>query len=226
MTKRNHLFIMMGSTLVCAITMSFVDGVIQPAYAVKSLIKLLLFSAVPIVCLLRQGQFWTTLKKLFVPNGKTILIALSLGIGVYGILIGGYFLFNAVYDITDIVIEATSKNGVHADNFLWVSLYISFINSLLEEFLFRGFAFLSLKQYTSRRTAYLFSAAVFALYHLGMIAAGMNVIISVLGMIGLFVAGIVLSFLNEKSNSILTSWLVHMFANFAINTVGFFILHT
>ena len=38
---------------------------------------------------------------------------------------------------------------------------------------------------------------------------------------GLFVGGCIFNYLNEKSESIYTSWITHMFANFAINTVGF-----
>jgi len=34
-------------------------------------------------------------------------------------------------------------------------------------------------------------------------------------------AGLILNALNERSGSILTSWLLHMCANLAINTVGF-----
>ena len=38
--------------------------------------------------------------------------------------------------------------------------------------------------------------------------------------VGLFAAGIMFNYVNEKSENIYTSWLVHMFANFSINTVG------
>ena len=107
-------------------------------------------------------------------------------------------------------------------NFLFVSLYISLVNSLLEEFLFRGFAFLTLKKHIGRRTAYVFSAAVFAVYHFGMMAAG-NILISLLALMALFVAGCMFNWLDERSGNIITSWLVHMFANFAINTIGFMI---
>lgn len=212
------------STVICAVMMSFVDGVWQPGYIVKSLIKIALFLLVPLSFFLFRGEWKETMHFLFVPKTKSLLIAVLLGVGVYGVILGAYTLFNAVYDITDLVLKATSQNGVSAHNFLWVSLYISFANSLLEEFLFRGFAFLRLKKETSRLFAYGFSALAFAFYHLGMIATGMHPGISFLAMVGLFVAGIVLNFLNEKSGSLLTSWLVHMFANFAINTIGFMII--
>jgi hypothetical protein len=40
-------------------------------------------------------------------------------------------------------------------------------------------------------------------------------------MAGLLAGGLIFNYLNEKSSTIYPSWFVHMFANFAINTVGF-----
>lgn len=218
--SRKHYILI--SVLLCAIAMSLVDGVIQPGYAVKSAIKVVLFLLVPIGYFLWTGSA-KQLKALFVPKRRDFLIALAVGVGVYVLILGGYFLINSIYDITELVLDLTGQSGVSAENFLWVSLYISFVNSLLEEFMFRGFAFLSLKRHTSRRFAYLFSALVFAGYHFGMISGNANPAVWALTLLGLTAAGVVLNFLNEKSGSILNTWLVHMFANFAINTVGFII---
>ena len=124
-------------------------------------------------------------------------------------------------DFSGIAGKLTADAGVSADNFLYVALYISFVNSFLEEFFFRGFAFISLKKITSRGFAYVFSAVLFALYHAGMTAGYFNFGVFAITLGGLTVAGVIFNFLNEKSENIYTSWLVHMFANFAINTVGF-----
>ena len=37
----------------------------------------------------------------------------------------------------------------------------------------------------------------------------------------LFVGGLIFNRLNEKQETVYTSWLTHMFANFAINIIGF-----
>ena len=39
-------------------------------------------------------------------------------------------------------------------------------------------------------------------------------------MFGLIAGGCIFDYLNEKNGNIYSSWFVHMFANFAINTVG------
>ena len=53
-----------------------------------------------------------------------------------------------------------------------------------------------------------------------MIGGWFSPIIYVLALIGLFLIGCFLNYLNEKCNNIYPSWLVHMFSNFGINTVG------
>lgn len=40
-------------------------------------------------------------------------------------------------------------------------------------------------------------------------------------LVWLIVGGCIFNYLNERNDSIYSSWFVHMFANFAINTVGF-----
>ncbi len=219
-TKKYYV---MASVVLCALVMSLVDGVIQPPYAVKSAVKVALFLVVPLAYFYTQGELRTQLRALFVTRKRDFFLALALGIGVYGFILGGYWVITCFFDLTAVILQLTADGGVSAENFGGVSLYIALVNSLLEEFMFRGFAFLSLKQLTNRRFAYLFSAAVFAVYHFGMVAGSGNVLIWVAAMAGLFIAGVVLDFLNEKSGSIVTSWLVHMFANFSINTVGFLV---
>lgn len=208
------------AAVLCSLAMTIIDGVVQPPYAVKSLIKLALFLLCPLGY---YGWFadWGQLKRLLRPAKRDLLAALGLGFGCVGVIWGGYWLISRFFSLTDVILKLTSDGGVSPDNFLFVSTYIALINSFLEEFFFRGFAFISMKQLTSRRNAYVFSAALFALYHFGMVAGGRNPLIWTGAMIGLFGAGIVLNFLNEKSGNIITSWLVHMLANLAINSIGF-----
>ena len=210
----------LASTLVCALAMSFVDGVIQPPYAVKSLVKILLFLCVPL------GYFGIfraldSLKALFTLRKRELFLALGLGIGAFGLITGGYMLISKVFSLEEAILTLTADGGVSPSNFLYVSFYIALVNSLLEEFFFRGYAFLNLKSMTSRRFAYLFSAVLFAVYHLGMVSGNGNPLIWGAALILLTAAGLILNALNERSGSILTSWLLHMCANLGINMVGF-----
>ena len=220
MKKKTAIWVVL-SVLLCAALMSFVDGVVRPHYAVKSAVKVVVFLLIPLVYVLFDRAQMPRVKALFVPKRKEFVGALALGGAVYAVILGGYFLLRGVIDFSGIAGQLTQSAGVSAENFVFVALYISFANSLLEEFFFRGYAFLTLKHLTSRPFAYCFSSALFALYHMGMTAGWFSPLVWLIAMVGLFVGGCIFNLLNEKSGTIYPSWLVHMCANFAINTVGF-----
>ena len=204
---------------VCCVIMAIVDGVWQPDYAVKSAVKIILFLIYPAVYSAFDKQL--NLKAIFKPNKKGMKIAFGLCIPVYIIIIGAYFLLKDIFDFSAVTTALTGNIGVNRNNFVFVALYISFINSLLEEFFFRGFAFLTLKSIAPSKFAYIFSSAMFALYHIAMMTGWFSVGVFVLALAGLFAGGLIFNYLNAKSGNIYTSWFVHMFANFAINTIGF-----
>ena len=53
-----------------------------------------------------------------------------------------------------------------------------------------------------------------------------NIIVIILAIIGLFVGGLIFNYFNEKYNNIYLSWIVHMFAIFAINTIGIILFNS
>ena len=219
--KQKRLYVI-ASTVLCALAMAFVDGVIQPPYGAKSVLKIILFLCVPL------GYFgifrsWDSLKALFLLKKRELLVALALGIGAFGVITGGYMLISRFFSLEEAIWQMTAEGGVNPGNFLYVSFYIALVNSMLEEFFFRGYAFLNLKSLTSRPFAYFFSAVLFAIYHLGMVSGNGNVLIWGGALILLAASGLILNALNEHSGSILTSWLLHMCANLGINTVGFYV---
>ncbi len=216
MARKNYLI---GIVIIACIVMGIVDAIIQPEYAVKSVIKIVTFLCLPTVYSLWDRQ--TNLKSLWIPKKGGLLFAVGLGIGIYILIVGAYLLLQNIFDFSAITSTLESTIGVDTGNFVWVALYISFVNSLLEEFFFRGFAFLTLKRISSRKFAYCFSSSVFALYHIAMMIGWFGIELILLALIGLFVGGLIFNYFNEKTENIYISWLIHMCANFAINTVGF-----
>lgn len=201
----------------CAV-MSYVDGVARPGYIVKSLVKLLLFIGLPLLCA-RGGSL--DLRSLLRTGRRGVLSALALGAAVYAVVLGAYFALRGVFDFSALTTALTAQTGVTRGNFLFVALYISFVNSLLEEFFFRGFAFLTLRRFATERFAYVFSALAFALYHLAMMQGWFSPWAALLALLGLAAGGLIFDRVDAPDGSIYRSWLVHMFANFATNTVGF-----
>lgn len=209
------------SVFLFSILMTFVDAVIQPNYFVKIPIKILVFLALPLLFFIRNKADFKEFKKLFVFKKKGLFKALFLGLGVYSVILGGFFLLKDVIDFSGVTTSLTEGMGITADNFIYVSLYISLMNSFLEEFFFRGYGFITLKKYSSKKIAYICSSLLFAIYHVGMLVGMFDIGALILLLAGLFVGGCIFNYLNDSSETVYPSWFVHMCANFAINTVGF-----
>ena len=205
--------------IIACIVMGIVDAVIQPGYAIKSAIKIIMFLLIPIVCGLFLKEF--NIKNLMKPDKKGLCIALCLGFVIYGVVLGAYWIFKDVFDFSALTGSLNETTGVNKSNFIWVAIYISFVNSLLEEFFFRGFSFITLKKLTSRRFAYVFSSMAFTLYHITMMIGWFGLPVILISLVGLFIGGMIFNRFDEKSENIYLSWLIHMFANFATNTIGF-----
>ena len=220
--KKRSVSLIFAVTIICCVAMALVDGVLRPGYAVKSAIKVAMFMLVPLIASrIDRGVLYLQLLR---PKKKGLLPAIALGVGIYVVILGGYFLVSPFFDFSKIAGALTTNAGVTKENFLYVSLYISFANSFLEEFFFRGFVFTNLKQLSGRKLAYIFSAAAFSLYHVAMMIGWFSPVLFVLVMVGLAAGGVIFNWLNEKLDTIYCSWLTHMFANFAINTIGFMLL--
>lgn len=219
MDNRKRIAMIITITIICCAIMAVVDGIIKPHYAVKSGIKLVLFLGLPLIYSLKDRNL--SLKQVFKVNKKGLALGFGLCVPLYILILGAYLCLKDFFDFSGITASLTENIGVSRDNFVLVSIYISFINSFLEEFFFRGFACLTLKRFTSVRFAYIFSSLTFALYHVAMMIGWFGAGLFVLVMLGLFVGGMIFNSLNSKSDNIYTSWLVHAFANFAINTIGF-----
>ncbi len=207
-------------SLLGIIIMSIVDGLINPGYVYKSIIKIFMFLMIPLGYSLFNKNLG--LKSMFkIKNKKQVFSSILLGVLVYTIILASYFFLKKHMDL-DFIRELLAENlKVNKGNFVFVALYISFINSLLEEFFFRGFIFLNLKGLIKKKYAYIISAVLFAIYHVAIMGGWFNPVIFLLAMTGLFLGGMIFNYINESNSNLYNSWIVHMMANFAINTVGF-----
>lgn len=219
MENRRRTTLISAIIVFFCVVMAVADGALKTGYFIKSGVKIIVFLALPLVYSFIDKELM--IKPLLRFDKRGVLPTLILAIAVYAVILGGYLLLRDVFDFSGVTKSLTKNLGIHGQNFVFVSLYISFVNSLLEEFFFRGFAFLTLKRVSTRKFAYLFSSAAFAIYHVAIMVGWFSPAVFVIIMAGLFAGGLIFNYLNEKSGTIYPSWLVHMFANFAINTVGF-----
>lgn len=217
--KLKTLFIIIMLILFCSI-MYYVDAILALNYVSKSTFKVLLCIFLPIIYFHFDRSF-KVLNLFKISSKNQIKASLILGCIVYSFILLMYYIFRNFIDLNYISTLLNNDLSINENNFIFVFFYIALINSLLEEFFFRGFIFCSLKNNSNRLTAYIVSSLGFAIYHIGIVQKWFSFIVFLLIFIGLIFAGMLFNYLNERNNgTIYNSWFVHMFANFSINTIG------
>lgn len=215
--------LILGILACCAI--GYLDYFVSDIpYSLKAFLKLLLFAGTPLLYGWKVGNF--ALKPLFRLEKKPVILALALGFGVFAVILGTYALLKPWLDFSAITGNLDRRLQITGENFLGVAVYISLCNSFLEEFFFRGFLFFRLKQVTTLALAHGISALLFALYHVAILVAWFDWWVFALCMLGLFVGGLIFNWLDAGCHSLYPSWLTHMFANFAINTIGMMLFYS
>ena len=219
MNKAKSIKGILSIALISITIMYIIDGLMNNGYVLKSGVKIVMFLLLPIIYTLYDKNI--KLKDCFkIKSKKSLIYSILLGSSVYVFILGSYFILKNFIDLSNIIENLRKNASIDKSNFLLIALYISFVNSLLEEFFFKGFIFLNLNIISGRKFAYIISAFLFSLYHIAIMGNWFSPAIFVLAMMGLFIGAFIFNYLNEKSGNIYNSWIVHMMANLSINTVG------
>ncbi len=202
--------------------LSYFEGVLEPSYWYKSLVKALCFSsAVLIYCRLYKENILRVLhikKKL--PSKKLLILMCLVYLGI----ICAYLILRNQIDLSSIRESLLNKEGLTKENFVFIFSYIIIVNSFLEEGFFRGFLYYAFADNRKKAAGMLFGSFLFAIYHIGIVSTWFHPLILILCIAGLMGAGIFLQLICEREDNLLASWIVHGFANLAINTIGVFML--
>ncbi len=209
---------MIGIVVFIVAIMIMIDHSGMFSYWGRSLLKIGMFALIPMMWLtINQG--WSIIIK----KGQYLKHVLTFGLVVFGVVILGYLLLSRFISFDDVPESLNNQVGVSLDNYLWVSIYIVFINGPLEEFFFRYFI-MSQAWFKKRVWLILISSFLFAIYHVGMLFTMFDFYVFVLAIVGLMIVGVFFIWLNDKNKGILYSIILHMFANAGINLVGYIIL--
>lgn len=210
------------SAIICAALLFVIEQVLLADYVTKTISKIVLFtlSQIILIKVIQKTTFkeGLNLKRI---DKKTICMGIGLGIASGAILIGAFLLFQKMINLEAIFLELETKSKITAANYFFVTSYFSFGNSFIEEFFFRGFIFLNLYKMGYKKLAYVFSAGLFSLYHIGIFRSWFNLEIFLLCLLGLFITGLVFNFVDTKSENFLNSWAIHIMADIAIVIIGF-----
>lgn len=108
--------------------------------------------------------------------------------------------------------------------YLAMSAYIVFVNSGLEEYVYRWFVFRKFESLVGGRLAVFGSAAIFVIHHAIILSAYSPVWLVVSGSCGVFVGGAVWSWLFLKYQSIWPPYLSHAIVDVALMGIGYWVI--
>ena len=117
-----------------------------------------------------------------------------------------------------------SQFGVTRENIWYRAPYTILINSMLEEFFYRGFAFGQLLK-KNRLIGYLLPASVFTVQHVLFFNQWeMEWLPFVLAVVGLIFFALVLQWVYAKTNTLIAPWLIHAFGDIAMMGIAVILL--
>lgn len=220
MKSKKLAYIIISSFLII-LSLYFVDQVLQLNYISKVLVKVILFSIFPIIYIkLSKYNFVKDSLKVVKKKFKFKLSHL-LGILIAIILFIAFIFIEKFMNVDVLILELEEKYKINKGNIFLYGAYLIFVNSLIEEFFFRGFLFLNLKKLNMKRTAYIVSSAAFSIYHISNFQNWFNAWVLILALVGLFLAGLIFNYLNDKDDTFLNSWFVHICADVSIVVIGY-----
>jgi membrane protease YdiL (CAAX protease family) len=186
-------------------------------YWIKAAIKLIVWGSA--VAWAGRPKFYTVL--IFRKN-KSLLWISMLGFCVLGLILTLTPVFLPMFNL-ELAQGHMAAIGVATD-YLMVSVYIVFVNATLEELFFRGLCTIILEENSNRTFAVLYSSSLFAIYHIPMMSQFFPAFLVILCFILLFCGGIILAMLNDRTKNIYNSWIVHAFANVALQFFGYLMI--
>jgi membrane protease YdiL (CAAX protease family) len=204
----------------------FVEQSVGVSYLFKSSLKLVLFVVLPMFYL-KKNKSQGDVKKFKLDRSCLSNLKHAFIFGILGallIIILG-IVFSPTIDFVSLRLELAEKLKVTKSVFIFVALYITFINSFIEEFFFRGIVYLGLDSEGKRLVGSLFSGILFGLYHMAMFASWFSPLLVFICVLGLSLVGVFFNYINTRTKSFLNSWIIHIIADTSIMAFGYFMLY-
>ena len=102
--------------------------------------------------------------------------------------------------------------------------YWIFVNSVIEEYVYRWFVQRQCEQLMSTKAAAVASAIIFTAHHVVALATYLDPALTALASVGIFGAGLIWSGMYARYRSIWPPWVAHAIADVAVFTCGWWLL--
>ncbi|WP_096269770.1 CPBP family intramembrane glutamic endopeptidase [Paucisalibacillus globulus] len=213
---KKSIFIILSTIITCGL-LAFIEHGIEINYLIKTILKIGLFYLTirVYIRIFKDYRFRDaiSIERISFNEWKRIVI---LGFTSATIVLIAYLIFLPLISLDTIKNDLTERLGISATTYIFVGLYVTFGNSFLEEYFFRGFIFFNLP----KKLGYIYSPILFAAYHVPMIALWFSPLIMGLCFLGLWIIGLIFHKVNERNQTIWSSWMIHICADIMIILIG------
>lgn len=207
-------------SVLCLMVLYLVEQVFMMPYIVKTAIKLPMFLLFPMIIYKYKSELKFSVK---IKNSEVKFVVLW-SVFVFVIIWGAFLLLESFIDVNKISSDFSNRILLSDTSMIIAGIYTIFVNSFIEEVFFRGFVFQGLLKAGWNKRAYMYSSLLFAIYHVTIFKTWFNIWMTMFIMFGLVVGGIIFSYFVKRTESFLSSWLIHLSADLAIIIIGFKIL--
>ncbi len=213
MNKRIFIY-----SLVAIALLIVLEHIFEFTYIPKQVLRISLFLFIPMfyIYMIRKSNMKTEIK-FEKPTFKEIKIALIVSLVLFVGTLGGYYVLDQLFGMFEAsgVIKGAEQLGITRQNILVWGIYLSFVNSLIEEFFFRGVIFYTLEK-KSYKLAITLSSLLWSIYHVVIFITIFQIGTVIFTLVGLFIIGVLLAFSNRFGKSFINSWIIHIIADIAI----------
>ncbi|MDX1342264.1 MAG: CPBP family intramembrane glutamic endopeptidase [Reinekea sp.] len=176
--------------------------------------------------LVGPGLWWILVQKH--PIERPTIHSKGLIPGVLSGLILGLIIFSAYWFIARPYMDFsalrafTTQVGITSVSiYLGLVLYLTVVNSLIEEYVFRWFMIEQLTVWLSPIAAIMASAIIFTVHHTVVLSAYIPWYFNLLASVGVLTGGVLWSFLYQRYGQIWPSYLSHIGADVGVFLIGY-----
>ncbi len=227
MYEKNKLNYIIISSILLVILLFVIDAIMMVPYTQKSIIKVISLSILiyMYIFIYKDNFIKASLQNIVFKKDIKVVMILSVVIVISIVSLFFVIVNYKLINVLEIKNDFYYKYRIDESNVIYYMAYLCFINALIEEVFFRGFLFLNIKNMELKKFAYIFSSFLFSVYHISNFLGWVNVYIFYLLLFGLFIGGTIFNYLDDKMNTFLNSYILHISADIGICICGVYIFY-
>lgn len=153
-----------------------------------------------------------------------LLMGLASGIVIALAIVAGHWWIGrgliADADLSKVRELLAEKGIATAGKYIALATYLSLVNSLTEEYVWRWFVFIKCEALTSRLKSVVLSAFLFSVHHYVVLSIYFDQLPALIATAGVFAGGLIWSWLYLRYRSVWPSYISHICGDVAVFLVG------